>query len=433
MAYDPTIPPSLIGQGIGGTEGMRFFAFVWIDPIADVLAPGYVSNAELLGMRVGDGLIYKDTAGVGEWQENHLIVTDIDENGAGTLGFPEVPEEALPLEENFDPDDPNTYLVAFFGGRQVRILPAALLAANVATQAEAEAGTDNEKGMTPLRTKQATAFQAPALIDARVTGYAAKAAPVDADALVLTDSAAASAPKRMTWLNALNAIWTRLGGLIAGGTSKTTPVDGDSLPISDSAAAGATKMLTFANLKVWARDYLLGFFVRYDAAQVITTAQQAEVRKTIGLENGYPLLHVRDEKPNGTSGGATSIGSNLKALNTVVTNEIAGASLASSLITLQAGTYEIDASVPGYAILGWKPYLYSVTDAALVVNGETSYNDSATAATSRSRVRGRFTLAAAKVLGIYVNATGASGNGGGIASASGFPEVYTEAWIRKLK
>ena len=430
MAYDPTIPPSLIGQGIGGTEGLRFFAFVWIDPVADVLAPGYISNAELLGMRVGDGLIYKDTAGVGEWQENHLVVTDIDADGAGTLGFPEVPEEALPLEPDFDPDDPNTYLVAFFGGRQVRILPAALMAGNIADQAEAEAGTDNEKIMSPLRTKQATAFQVPALI----TALATKATPVDADAVVLTDSAAAGAPKRLTWLGLLNSVWTRLGGLIAGGTSKATPVDGDSLPISDSAAAGATKMLTFANLKVWARDYLLGFFVRYDAAQVITTAQQAEVRKTIGLENGYPLLHVVDEKAVGTVGGTPVAAAwTDRVLNTVRVNEISGASVAANQITLPVGTYEAFAEAPVYRGNFAKLRLRNITDGVTIMVGGNQYAPTTADGSILNIVSGRFTLAATKVVSLqhYIFISQA-GNGLG-TPASTEVEVYAAIQIRKLK
>lgn len=157
MAYDPTNPPSLIGQGIGGVEGMRFFTFVWVDPIGDVLAPGYISNAEEIGMRPGDSLVYKDAAGVGEWLENHLVCMEVDANGAGTVAFPIVPEDALPLSNDYDDGDPSYYLVMYQNGRQVRI-PANLYApdgSQVASQAEAEAGVDNEKRMTALRVREA--------------------------------------------------------------------------------------------------------------------------------------------------------------------------------------------------------------------------------------------------------------------------------------
>jgi hypothetical protein len=57
------------------------------------------------------------------------------------------------------------------------------------------------------------------------------------------------------------------------------------------------------------------------------------------------LLHVRDEKT--LADGGTSTSSYTKRdLNTVVTNEIAGASLSSNQITLPSGTYYINASAP---------------------------------------------------------------------------------------
>lgn len=242
MAYDPEVPPSLVAQGIGGTEGLRWFALMWVDPIADVLVPGYISNAEELGMRPGDGLIYKDT-NRGEWDHYDLIVLSIDAAGAATVAFPEVPEEALPLEASFDPDDAGSYAVVYKDGRQVRVdmtgFGEALVA--IATQAEAEAGEINTKRMTPLRVFQGIA--------AYITGRAAKTPPVDADGIVITDSAASGAPKQVTWANIKATMFSAWGVLLAAATAKTTPVDADVLLIADSAASNATKNVTWANLK----------------------------------------------------------------------------------------------------------------------------------------------------------------------------------------
>lgn len=57
-----------------------------------------------------------------------------------------------------------------------------------------------------------------------------------------------AALKRLTHAGFLAVIWAALGGLIAGGTAKATPVDADTIPLSDSAASNATKKLTAANL-----------------------------------------------------------------------------------------------------------------------------------------------------------------------------------------
>ena len=48
------------------------------------------------------------------------------------------------------------------------------------------------------------------------------------------------------------------------------------------------------------------------------------------------LLHVRDEKANGTAGGTNIAGVNIRDLNTIKTNEITGASVSSNQITLPA-------------------------------------------------------------------------------------------------
>ncbi len=119
MAYDRDNPPSLITQGIGGPSGLRWYALTWIDPIADVLEPGYISNADELGMRPGDGLIYKDV-NRGEWDHYDLICLEVDADGSATFAFPEVPEEALTLVNDVDVGSGTAYAVIYYQGRQVR-------------------------------------------------------------------------------------------------------------------------------------------------------------------------------------------------------------------------------------------------------------------------------------------------------------------------
>ena len=57
------------------------------------------------------------------------------------------------------------------------------------------------------------------------------------------------------------------------------------------------------------------------------------------------LLHVRDEKATNTGAGASSAGTtHTRDLNTVVTNEISGASLGSNQITLYNLIFTIQAT-----------------------------------------------------------------------------------------
>jgi hypothetical protein len=296
MAYDPENPPSLMVQNIGGTVGLRHYALMWTDPIATVLTPGYISNAEEIGMRAGDVFQYSDV-NMGQWSTYFLICTAIAADGSATLEFPEVPEEALPLEASFDPDDGDSYAVVYKDGRQVRVDMAAFGEALVAiaTQAEAEAGSINTKRMTPLRVFQAIA--------AYIAGRAAKATPVDADGIIITDSADLGAAKQVSLANLRAAILSALGTTIGALTSKATPVDADGLLISDSADAGVQKRLPWANVKATLLTYFLTTFPRYDTSQTLTAPQQAQVRSNIGAINSPWALSYDSGEQVITSGG----------------------------------------------------------------------------------------------------------------------------------
>jgi hypothetical protein len=59
MAYDTTKPPVRMSQGI---DSVTFWAYQSADAAATVKAAGYISNAEDIGMKVGDGIVILDTA-----------------------------------------------------------------------------------------------------------------------------------------------------------------------------------------------------------------------------------------------------------------------------------------------------------------------------------------------------------------------------------
>ena len=95
------------------------------------------------------------------------------------------------------------------------------------------------------------------------------------------------------------------------------------------------------------------------------------------------LLHVRDEKSASSDGGGTTGGSVMtRDLNTVVTNEITGASLGSNQITLPSGTYYIEAYAPGYACLKHRLFLYNTTDSSYTIMGSTGYARTSNAGTA---------------------------------------------------
>jgi len=87
-----------------------------------------------------------------------------------------------------------------------------------------------------------------------IEGLTAKATPVDADTLPLTDTEAANAPKKITFAN----LWIWIQAKIFGATPKTTPIDADSIAGIDSAASNVVTRWTFANIWIWIQSKIHG-------------------------------------------------------------------------------------------------------------------------------------------------------------------------------
>ena len=147
------------------------------------------------------------------------------------------------------------------------------------------------------------------------------------------------------------------------------------------------------------------------------------------------LLHIRDEKSSNTQGGTFTSGSwQQRDLNTIKTNEITGASLSSSNITLPSGTYYIKASTPAVEVSSHKAKLYNITDSSDVIIGTSQHNRSDNNyATSRSNVIGRFTISGEKVFMIAHRCSATRSNDGfGLACNFSVVEVYSDVQIWKV-
>jgi len=143
------------------------------------------------------------------------------------------------------------------------------------------------------------------------------------------------------------------------------------------------------------------------------------------------LLHVQDQKASGSYGGTSAARTwNIRDLNTVLTNEIPGASLDSNQITLPAGTYFITASAPCDKVDYHKLKLYNVTDSSDILIGTANYTTSSYDIVTRSVVTGRFTLAAQKTLELrHYTHNAIVNNGLGIAAGAEVVEVYSDVMI----
>lgn len=162
--------------------------------------------------------------------------------------------------------------------------------------------------------------------------------------------------------------------------------------------------------------------------QKLSTAQMSTTDNPFDAN----LVHVRDSKAVTTNPQSlTATTWNIRALQTTVTNELSGASLASSQITLPAGTYFVESSVPGFACDLHKAKLYNLTSAADQIIGSAAFASSvAPYGMSHSIIKGKFELTVASSFEIrhYVSTTSTS-----VALATGVSaENYTEVWFWKI-
>lgn len=119
--------------------------------------------------------------------------------------------------------------------------------------------------------------QVAALTGLQINTTTAKGTPVDADKLLLSDSAASWVAKSFTIANLKALIFSAWGVLVAAGTGKTTPVDADVMAIGDSAASNATKKLTMANLKAYVAETVTTIGALINGAAAKSTPVDADM------------------------------------------------------------------------------------------------------------------------------------------------------------
>ena len=147
------------------------------------------------------------------------------------------------------------------------------------------------------------------------------------------------------------------------------------------------------------------------------------------------LFHVQDQKASDTAGGSSSSGTQTRDLNTVVTNEITGASLASNQVTLPAGKYYIEASAPTYRSGSHKLRPYNDTDSSYITEllGTSEFTSASIDIVTRSFSTGNLTLTESKAIEIRHSISNAKAdNGLGVKANTGDPEVYTDLKIWRI-
>lgn len=145
-----------------------------------------------------------------------------------------------------------------------------------------------------------------------------------------------------------------------------------------------------------------------------------------------PQIAIFNEtQATNTNGGTATAGSYVKrTLNTTIENGITGCSIASSVITLAAGTYRLTARAPHFDVTTNSSRLQNTTDATTTQQGSSNFcNNSNMGFTF---INASFTITGTKNFEIQTR-VGATVATNGYGTATGFgPEIYTEVTITKV-
>jgi len=168
-----------------------------------------------------------------------------------------------------------------------------------------------------------------------------------------------------------------------------------------------------------------------------TTSQiEAQTLDTFGRQ----LLHVQHQEPSSTLAGDFDSGAwRTRPLNTVLDNNISGASLSNDQIELPAGTYYVEASAPARGVDEHMVRLQNISDGTLLLSGTSELARSRTAGNteqSRSMLSGRFTLSGPTAIELQHQCQ-ATKNGNGLGTPAGrifqvSHETYADIRIWKL-
>ena len=170
-------------------------------------------------------------------------------------------------------------------------------------------------------------------------------------------------------------------------------------------------------------------FQTFTAGQILTASQVSTLQA-----NSTAVAIFRDEKTSGTNGGTGSTGAWTKrTLNATVVNNVAACSIASSVVTLTAGTYLVTASAPFYRTNSSQIKLRNTTAGSDLVLGMIAFGNSAVAGgVVNSYLQGYFTLTGSTNIEMqyWITATNASND---LGQSGGFgTEVYATLAIQQV-
>lgn len=149
------------------------------------------------------------------------------------------------------------------------------------------------------------------------------------------------------------------------------------------------------------------------------------------LDNFQDIAIFNETQSSGTNGGTATSGSFVKrTLNTTIVNNITGCSIASSVITLAAGTYQVTARDTTFNVTTHLARLQNTTDATTTQYGGSNFcnNDNY----GYSFIDAYFTITASKNFELQTRVGQTVATNGYGASTSMGSEVFSQITITRV-
>ncbi len=169
----------------------------------------------------------------------------------------------------------------------------------------------------------------------------------------------------------------------------------------------------------------------YTAGEVLTAASLNA--NFAFAASGTTTAIFNETQASGTAGGGSTSGSFIKrTLNTTVSNNITGCSIAASVITLPAGTYRVLAFAPFLGGSAIKVKLRNTTDSTDAIISQNGYISITTVGVS-IQLNGTFTIASSKNFELqYRVSVSKASDGLGSETSLGVDEIYSIVQIDKV-
>ena len=170
-------------------------------------------------------------------------------------------------------------------------------------------------------------------------------------------------------------------------------------------------------------------FTPFVSGAVLTAAQLNGV-----VDNFQDIAIFNETQASGTAGGTFTSGSYIKrTLNTTVVNNITGCSIASSVITLPAGSFQVMANCPAGSVNEHKIRIQDTTATTTLAIGGSQYAAASDNVWNNSEVQTFFTLSVSSTIELQHRCGTTKGsNGLGIQTSFGDDEIYAQITIVRV-